>query len=65
MQYRGWDPDKAIEDYYKRIQDHEKHYEPVEEKTWPYIRIMNVILLSSSVRSSTNVTSSGWRKDHG
>ncbi|KAL0960034.1 hypothetical protein HGRIS_011682 [Hohenbuehelia grisea] len=40
--YRGWDPDKAVEDYYHRIKDHEKHYEPVEETTWPYIRIINV-----------------------
>ena len=41
-QYRGWDPEKAIEDYYNRIRDHEKHYQPVEETLWPSIRIMNV-----------------------
>ncbi|KAF9073059.1 6-phosphofructo-2-kinase-domain-containing protein [Rhodocollybia butyracea] len=40
--YRGWDPDKAVEDYYIRIRDHEENYEPVEEKDWPYIRIINV-----------------------
>ncbi|KAF7319032.1 6PF2K domain-containing protein [Mycena chlorophos] len=40
--YRGWDPDKAVEDYYGRIRDHEKYYEPVEETTWPFIRIINV-----------------------
>jgi len=40
--YRGWHPDKAIEDYYSRIQDREKYYEPVEETTWPFIRILNV-----------------------
>ncbi|KAI0642590.1 bifunctional 6-phosphofructo-2-kinase/fructose-2,6-bisphosphate 2-phosphatase [Trametes meyenii] len=40
--YRGWDPEKAVEDYYNRIKDHEKHYEPVEETTWPFIRIINV-----------------------
>ncbi|KAG6840516.1 hypothetical protein C0991_006276, partial [Blastosporella zonata] len=40
--YRGWDPDKAVEDYYKRIHDHEKYYETIDEKTWPYIRIINV-----------------------
>ncbi|KAG6845106.1 hypothetical protein H0H87_000805 [Tephrocybe sp. NHM501043] len=40
--YRGWDPDKAVEDYYKRIQDHEKYYETIDEKTWPFIRIINV-----------------------
>ncbi|KAJ7927594.1 6-phosphofructo-2-kinase-domain-containing protein [Mycena leptocephala] len=40
--YRGWNPDKAVEDYYTRIKDHEKYYEPVEETTWPFIRIINV-----------------------
>ncbi|KAL6300390.1 bifunctional 6-phosphofructo-2-kinase/fructose-2,6-bisphosphate 2-phosphatase [Sparassis latifolia] len=40
--YRGWDPDKAVADYYGRIREHEIHYEPVEETTWPFIRIMNV-----------------------
>ncbi|KAF5381331.1 hypothetical protein D9615_008380 [Tricholomella constricta] len=39
--YRGWDPDKAVEDYYKRIHDHEKYYETIEDKTWPFIRITN------------------------
>ncbi|KAF7316225.1 6PF2K domain-containing protein [Mycena indigotica] len=47
--YRSWDPDKAVEDYYGRIRDHEKYYEPVEETTWPFIRIINA----------------SWRKDHG
>ncbi|KAF9023655.1 bifunctional 6-phosphofructo-2-kinase/fructose-2,6-bisphosphate 2-phosphatase [Hymenopellis radicata] len=40
--YRGWDPDKAVQDYYTRITDHEKYYESVDETTWPYIRILNV-----------------------
>ncbi|TFK46862.1 bifunctional 6-phosphofructo-2-kinase/fructose-2,6-bisphosphate 2-phosphatase [Heliocybe sulcata] len=40
--YKGWDPDKAVEDYWSRIRDHEKYYEPVEETTWPFIRIINV-----------------------
>ncbi|KAF7360348.1 6PF2K domain-containing protein [Mycena venus] len=40
--YRGWNPDQAVEDYYRRIRDHEKHYQPVEETTWPFIRIINV-----------------------
>lgn len=41
-QYRGWDPDKAVQDYYLRIRDHEKYYETVDETTWPFIRIINV-----------------------
>lgn len=32
----------AVQDYYRRIKDHEAHYEPVEETTWPFIRIINV-----------------------
>ncbi|KZT04503.1 bifunctional 6-phosphofructo-2-kinase/fructose-2,6-bisphosphate 2-phosphatase [Laetiporus sulphureus 93-53] len=40
--YRGWDPEKAVEDYLRRIKDHEVHYEPVEETTYPFIRIKNV-----------------------
>lgn len=40
--YKGWDPDKAVKDYYGRIRDHEEHYETVEELTWPFIRIINV-----------------------
>ncbi|KAI0716444.1 bifunctional 6-phosphofructo-2-kinase/fructose-2,6-bisphosphate 2-phosphatase [Earliella scabrosa] len=40
--YRGWDSEKAVADYYNRIKDHEIHYEPVEETTWPFIRIINV-----------------------
>ncbi|CDO77087.1 hypothetical protein BN946_scf184473.g31 [Trametes cinnabarina] len=42
IHYRGWDPEKAVADYYNRIKDHERHYQPVEETTWPFIRIMNV-----------------------
>ncbi|KAJ7683031.1 6-phosphofructo-2-kinase-domain-containing protein [Mycena rosella] len=40
--YRGWNSDQAVEDYYSRIRDHEIYYEPVEETTWPFIRIINV-----------------------
>ncbi|KAF8155530.1 6-phosphofructo-2-kinase-domain-containing protein [Crassisporium funariophilum] len=40
--YKGWDPDKAVQDYYSRIRDHEKYYETLEETTWPFIRILNV-----------------------
>ncbi|KAF4564717.1 hypothetical protein EYR40_010889 [Pleurotus pulmonarius] len=40
--YRGWDPNKAVEDYFIRIRDHEKYYETVEETNWPFIRIINV-----------------------
>ncbi|KAG6837144.1 hypothetical protein H0H93_014049 [Arthromyces matolae] len=38
--YRGWDPNKAVEDYYKRIHDHEKYYETIDDRTWPYILVI-------------------------
>ncbi|KZV96585.1 bifunctional 6-phosphofructo-2-kinase/fructose-2,6-bisphosphate 2-phosphatase [Exidia glandulosa HHB12029] len=40
--YRGWLPEKAVADYWSRIRDHEKYYEPVEETEWPFIRIFDV-----------------------
>ncbi|KAH0835906.1 bifunctional 6-phosphofructo-2-kinase/fructose-2,6-bisphosphate 2-phosphatase [Lanmaoa asiatica] len=39
--YRGWDPDKAVDDYYGRIRDREQAYETITEKIWPFIRIFN------------------------
>ncbi|CAG7852417.1 6-phosphofructo-2-kinase/fructose-2,6-bisphosphatase Short=6PF-2-K/Fru-2,6-P2ase; Short=AtF2KP; Short=PFK/FBPase; Includes: RecName: Full=6-phosphofructo-2-kinase; Includes: RecName: Full=Fructose-2,6-bisphosphatase [Serendipita indica DSM 11827] len=40
--YAQWDPDEAVKDYMKRIADHERHYEPVEEMDIPWIRLFNV-----------------------
>ena len=40
--YRGWDPDQAVQDYYKRIKDHERHYETINDTDWPFIKIVNV-----------------------
>lgn len=54
-QYRGWDPDKAVEDYYLRIKDHEKHYETVEETTWPFIRIINVSIHALQIYHITHI----------
>ncbi|KAI0298673.1 6-phosphofructo-2-kinase-domain-containing protein [Multifurca ochricompacta] len=39
--YRSWDPDLAVQDYYNRIRDHEIHYETVDELDVPSIRIVN------------------------
>jgi 6-phosphofructo-2-kinase/fructose-2,6-biphosphatase 4 len=41
-QYKDVDPEKAVQDYWSRIKDHEKYYEPVVETNWPFIRIINV-----------------------
>ncbi|KAF8323275.1 bifunctional 6-phosphofructo-2-kinase/fructose-2,6-bisphosphate 2-phosphatase [Clavulina sp. PMI_390] len=40
--YKGWEPDKAVEDYMNRIRDHERYYEPVDERDWPWIKNINV-----------------------
>ncbi|KAG9003762.1 hypothetical protein FRB94_002867 [Tulasnella sp. JGI-2019a] len=40
--YKGWDPEKAVADYWGRIKTHEAQYEPLTELTWPYIKIINV-----------------------
>ncbi|CAD6887072.1 unnamed protein product [Tilletia controversa] len=40
--YVNWDPEKAVQDFYKRIQGHEKEYEPIEAPSFPYIKIINV-----------------------
>ncbi|KIL55383.1 hypothetical protein M378DRAFT_24899 [Amanita muscaria Koide BX008] len=40
--YRGWDPNKAVQDYYTRIRNQEKHYQTVEETEWPFIKVINV-----------------------
>jgi hypothetical protein len=62
LKYRGWNQDKAVEDYYSRIRDHEKHYEPLEEITWPSIRIINVCPCSGgSVIGNSPLL--GWRED--
>ncbi|CAO1628719.1 unnamed protein product [Sympodiomycopsis kandeliae] len=40
--YVNWDPEKAVQDFYKRITGHEKHYEPIENPSFPYIKVINV-----------------------
>ncbi|KAG8899313.1 hypothetical protein FRB99_006813 [Tulasnella sp. 403] len=40
--YKGWDPEEAVKDYWKRIQYNEAYYEPLAELTHPYIKIVNV-----------------------
>ena len=64
LQYRGWNPDKAVGDYYSRIRDHEKHYQPLEETTWPSIRIINVRLLGRPTATDTEKCFAGWGTGH-
>jgi 6-phosphofructo-2-kinase / fructose-2,6-biphosphatase 4 len=40
--YATWNPDQAVEDYMRRIAEHELHYQPVEETDIPTIRLFNV-----------------------
>ena len=34
-QYRDWEPEKAIKDYWNRIQTQAKAYEPIENPSFP------------------------------
>lgn len=40
--YKSWDSTKAIEDFQKRIKNHEAFYEPIEQPSFPYIKVINV-----------------------
>ena len=40
--YVGWDPEKAVADFYKRIKNHEDEYETIENPSFPYVKIINV-----------------------
>ncbi|PWZ01068.1 bifunctional 6-phosphofructo-2-kinase/fructose-2,6-bisphosphate 2-phosphatase [Testicularia cyperi] len=40
--YNEWDPEQAVQNYYKRIAGHEKTYEPIENPSFPYIKLINV-----------------------
>ncbi|UZJ54967.1 hypothetical protein CBS101457_004287 [Exobasidium rhododendri] len=40
--YKSWNPEKAIEDFQKRIKSHEAFYEPIEQPSFPYIKVINV-----------------------
>ncbi|THH04645.1 hypothetical protein EW145_g5362 [Phellinidium pouzarii] len=65
-----WDPERAVDDYYRRIRDHEIYYEPVEETDWPFIRIFNVgdkievnsgqSLIEHSYKLDSDLSPAGW-----
>ncbi|POW04939.1 hypothetical protein PSTT_10016 [Puccinia striiformis] len=40
--YKNWDPELATADYWKRIRDHEKSYEPIEQPSFPFVKVVNV-----------------------
>ncbi|GAC97263.1 fructose-2,6-bisphosphatase [Pseudozyma hubeiensis SY62] len=40
--YTDWDPERAMQNYYERIAGHEKTYEPIENPSFPYIKLINV-----------------------
>ncbi len=42
LQYKGWEADRAVEDYWKRIKLQEDEYEEVTADEGPFIKIMNV-----------------------
>ena len=64
VQYKSWNPDKAVEDYYTRIRDHEKYYETLDDKTWPFIKIINVCLTNFLLMNFSHTQTLGRREDH-
>ncbi|CAO3626010.1 unnamed protein product [Cunninghamella blakesleeana] len=40
--YIGWDPEDAVKDYTRRIQQHEAVYETIEDLTFPFVKLINV-----------------------
>ena len=64
LQYKNWDPDKAVEDYYTRIKGHEKYYQTLEERTWPWIKIINVSPITFSGSFSIYLSILGRREDY-
>ncbi|PWN44022.1 bifunctional 6-phosphofructo-2-kinase/fructose-2,6-bisphosphate 2-phosphatase [Ceraceosorus guamensis] len=40
--YESWKPEKAVDDFKKRIKAHEQFYEPIEQPSFPYIKVVNV-----------------------
>lgn len=40
--YRSWDPEEALKDYWHRIKMQEADYEEVTDEDGPFIKIMNV-----------------------
>ncbi|CAH7665754.1 cytoplasm protein [Phakopsora pachyrhizi] len=40
--YEGWDPEAALADYWGRIRDHEKTYEPIEQPSFPFVKVINL-----------------------
>ena len=42
LQYKGWDAEKAIKDYYTRIREQEAFYEPIIDPDVAWIKVINV-----------------------
>lgn len=40
--YKGWNPDDAVKDYWNRIQLQAKYYEPIENPSFPYVKVIDI-----------------------
>ncbi|KAG9299515.1 hypothetical protein G9A89_020686 [Geosiphon pyriformis] len=40
--YVGWDPEEAVQDYWKRINNHIHHYETINDMTLHFVKLINV-----------------------
>lgn len=40
--YKGWSPEDALKDYWARIRNQEKYYEPIENPSFPYVKVIDI-----------------------
>ena len=40
--YKGWDPEKAVKDYWSRIRNQELSYEAIQNPSFPYVKVIDI-----------------------
>ncbi|KAK9893801.1 6PF2K-domain-containing protein [Cystobasidium minutum MCA 4210] len=40
--YKGWNPEDALKDYWSRIRNQEKFYQPIENPSFPYVKVIDI-----------------------
>lgn len=40
--YKGWDPEEAVKDYWSRIRAQEQSYQAIQNPSFPYVKVLDV-----------------------
>lgn len=40
--YKGWDPEEAVKDYWSRIRNQEQTYQAIENPSFPYVKVIDI-----------------------